>query len=115
MNLLQSLTAKAAMPAKEQKSLTAKAAEDTKETIFEPTTEENAKTSPSMECPHARQRWTLVNLVVYHSVVAITSLGAVLADLGLHYYYPFASSAASAVKLSCASLGILRVLRGEAS
>ena len=84
MNFLQSLTAKAAMPAKEEKSLTAKAAEHAKGPISEPTSEENAKTSPSMECPHARQRWTLVNLVVYHSVVAITSLGAVLADLGLN-------------------------------
>ena len=66
MNFLQSLTAKAAMPAKEEKSLTAKAAEDTKETIFEPTPEENAKTSPSLEWPHPRRRWTLVNLVVDH-------------------------------------------------
>ena len=71
-------------PAKEKKSLTAKAAEDTKETILEPNTEENAKTSPSMEWPHPRRRWTLVKLVMYHPRVAITSLGAVLADLGLN-------------------------------
>ena len=60
-------------PAKEKKSLTAKAAEDTKETILEPNTEENAKTSPSMEWPHPR-RWTPVNLVMHHPGVAITPL-----------------------------------------
>ena len=84
MNFLQSLTAKTAMPAKEKKSLTAKAAEDAKETIFKPIPEENAKTSPSLEWIHPRRRWTLVNLVVYHPGVTIASLGAVLADLGLN-------------------------------
>jgi hypothetical protein len=42
MNFLQSLTAEAAMRAKEEKSLTATAAED-------------AMTSPSMEWPHLRR------------------------------------------------------------
>ena len=79
----KSFTAKAAMPAKEKKSLTAKAAVDAKGPIFEPTQKRNAKTAPSTEWPHPRRRRTLVHLLVYHPV-AITSLGAVLADLGLN-------------------------------
>ena len=76
------------MPAKEEKSLTAKAAKDVKETIFEPTPEKNAKTSPSMEMAiSATTGPSLVaccKSVAYHSGGAITTLGAVLAGLEMN-------------------------------
>jgi len=46
MHFLRSLTAKAARPAKEKKSLTAKAAVDAKCKLLELTPRENAKTTP---------------------------------------------------------------------
>jgi hypothetical protein len=55
MNVLQSLTAKTAMPAKEEKSLTAKAAVDAKGVMFESPQERNAKTTPSMEWVYPRR------------------------------------------------------------
>ena len=56
MNFVQSLTAKTAMPAKEEKSLTAKAAVDAKGTMFDSLQERNAKTTPSMEMATHRAR-----------------------------------------------------------
>ena len=51
MSLLQSLTAKPAMAAEEEKSSTAEGAMDANEAIIEPNSKENAKTTPSMEWP----------------------------------------------------------------